>query len=75
MSKPKILIYAPREEPDDILRKLESSGCELAYGDKAWQLPRGEHEQALVDAARDAVALMGTSIRHTPTALASPKLP
>jgi len=66
MSNPKILIYAPREEPDDIIRQLEASGCDLAYGDKGWQLPRGEHEQELVEAARDAVALMGTSIRHTP---------
>jgi D-3-phosphoglycerate dehydrogenase len=66
MSKPKILIYAPREEPEDILRRLESSGCDIAFGDKNWQLPRGDHEQELADAARDAVALMGTSIRHTP---------
>ncbi len=66
MSKPKILIYAPREEPEDILRRLESSGCDIAFGDKGWQLPRGDHEQELADAARDAVALMGTSIRHTP---------
>ena len=66
MSKPKILIYAPREEPEDILHRLESAGCDIAFGDKGWQLPRGDHEQALADAARDAVALMGTSIRHTP---------
>lgn len=66
MSKPKVLIYAPREEPDDIVRSLENAGLDLAYGDKEWQLPRGDHEQAFVDAARDAVALMGTSIRHTP---------
>jgi D-3-phosphoglycerate dehydrogenase / 2-oxoglutarate reductase len=66
MSKPKILIYAPREEPADILARLSGAGCEIGYGSKDWQLPRGDHEQDLVDAARDAVALMGTSIRHTP---------
>ncbi|HMF14030.1 MAG TPA: NAD(P)-dependent oxidoreductase, partial [Gemmataceae bacterium] len=66
MSQPKILIFAPREEPDEIRRALEQAGCEIAHGDRAWQQPRSHHEDALVAAARDAVALMGTSIRHTP---------
>ena len=66
MSKPKILVYAPREEPPDILQALEAKGYDLVIGDKQWQRPRGNHEDALVDAARDAVALMGTSIRATP---------
>ena len=66
MSKPKILIFASREEPPEIVAQLAATGCDIAYGEKAWLLPRGEHEEALADAARDAVALMGTSIRHTP---------
>ena len=66
MAKPKVLIFAPREEPPEALQKLESAGCELAFGEVAWQLPRGHHEDALVAAAREATALMGTSLRHTP---------
>jgi phosphoglycerate dehydrogenase-like enzyme len=66
MSKPKILIFAPREEPKQYVDQLEGAGFELAIGDKAWQLPRTDHENDLIAAARDAVALMGTSIRHTP---------
>ncbi|MDF2115952.1 NAD(P)-dependent oxidoreductase [Roseiarcaceae bacterium H3SJ34-1] len=66
MSKPKVLIHAPREEPDEVLKTIENAGYDIAFGDKAWQLPRGEHEDALTEAARDAVAMMGTSIRHTP---------
>jgi phosphoglycerate dehydrogenase-like enzyme len=66
MSKPKILIFAPREEPPDTIKALEGLGCELTFGDRAWQLPRTAHEEAVVQAARDAVALMGTSMRHTP---------
>jgi phosphoglycerate dehydrogenase-like enzyme len=66
MSKPKILIFAPREEPPSIIGQLEGSGCEVALGDTTWQLPRGRYEDAFAGAARDAVALMGTSIRHTP---------
>jgi phosphoglycerate dehydrogenase-like enzyme len=66
MSKPKVLIYAPREEPADIRQKLENAGLQIAVGHRAWTLPRGEHEGDLINAARDAVALMGTSIRHTP---------
>ena len=66
MSKPKILIFAPREEPPETINALEGLGCEVVFGDRDWQLPRGAHEDAVVEAARDAVALMGTSIRHTP---------
>jgi len=66
MSKPKILIFAPREEPPETISALESLGCEITLGDRAWQLPRTAHEDAVVQAARDAVALMGTSIRPTP---------
>ncbi len=65
-SKPKILVYAPREEPQDILDSLEAKGYDLVIGDKEWQQPRGNHEDALFAATRDAVALMGTSIRATP---------
>ncbi len=67
MSKPKILIFAQREEPPETISALEGLGCEIVFGDPAWQLPRaGNKEDEVVEAARDAVALMGTSIRHTP---------
>jgi phosphoglycerate dehydrogenase-like enzyme len=66
MSKPTILIFAPREEPPETVNALEAMGCELIFGDRDWQFPRTDHEGAVVDAARDAVALMGTSLRHTP---------
>jgi len=66
MSKPKVLIFAPREEPPETVNALEGLGCELVFGDRDWQLPRTTHEDAVMEAARDAVALMGTSMRHTP---------
>jgi phosphoglycerate dehydrogenase-like enzyme len=66
MSKPKILIFAPREEPDEVRRALTDAGCEIIFGERAWQEPRGNHEDAFITAAREAVALAGTSIRHTP---------
>jgi phosphoglycerate dehydrogenase-like enzyme len=66
LSKPKVLIFAPREEPPETITALEGMGCEVVIGERDWQLPRTSHEDAVVAAARDAVALMGTSIRHTP---------
>jgi D-3-phosphoglycerate dehydrogenase len=66
MSKPKILIFAPREEPPQTISALEGTGCEVAFGKSDWQLPRTHYEDAVVEAAREAVALMGTSMRHTP---------
>ena len=66
MSKPKILNFAPREEPEEIRRTLIDAGYEVVAGDRAWHEPRRNHEDAFVAAAREAVAMMGTSIRATP---------
>jgi phosphoglycerate dehydrogenase-like enzyme len=66
MSKPKVLIFAPREEPPETMQALEGLGCEVVVGNRDWQLPRTHYEDDVAEAARDAVALMGTSMRHTP---------
>jgi phosphoglycerate dehydrogenase-like enzyme len=66
MSKPKIFVFAPREEPEDIRRQLETAGFHLSFGNKEWSTPGSDHEQAMAAGARDAVAMMGTSIRATP---------
>ncbi|HUZ74075.1 MAG TPA: NAD(P)-dependent oxidoreductase [Stellaceae bacterium] len=67
MTQPKVLIHAPHGgEPRELREKLEEAGLAIAYGDLQWQKPRGDHEGALAAAARDAVAMMGTSIRATP---------
>src|SRR4051812_21471841 len=66
MARPKILIFAPREEPPEAIKALETLGCEVVIGNRDWQLPRTTYEDDVVAAARDAVALVGTSMRHTP---------
>lgn len=66
MTNADLLIFAPREEPADILDRLRGAGLNISFGEKAWQFPRTDHEGDLAAAARDKVALMGTSIRHTP---------
>ena len=43
MSKPKVLIFAPREEPPETIKALEDLGCEIVFGNYDWQLPRGSH--------------------------------
>ncbi len=64
--KPKVLIFAPREEPPETIKALEGLGCEIVIGNRDWQLPRTHYEDDVVAQARDCVALMGTSMRHTP---------
>jgi D-3-phosphoglycerate dehydrogenase len=66
MSKPKVLIFAPREEPPETIAAIEGMGCEIVIGNRDWQLPRTSFEGEVTNAAREAVALMGTSMRHTP---------
>ena len=38
--KPKVLIFAPREEPPETIKALEGLGCEIVVGNRDWQLPR-----------------------------------
>jgi hypothetical protein len=66
MSKPKVLLYAPREEPKPIIDALRNAGLDVIEGDRRWQTPGGEHREPFLAAARDAVALMGTYSRFTP---------
>ena len=62
----KVLIFAPREEPPETIKAIEGLGCEIVIGNRDWQLPRTHYEDDVVSQARDCVALMGTSMRHTP---------
>ena len=64
--KPRVLIFAPREEPPETIKAIEGLGCEIVIGNRDWQLPRTHFEDDVVAQARDCVALMGTSMRHTP---------
>ena len=62
----KVFIFAPREEPAEVLARLEQAGCDVIIGNPDWQLPGRSDEDELVSHAREAVAMCGTSIRNTP---------
>jgi len=64
MSRPKILVYTPRQEPASVLDTLRASGCDVVMGDPEWQKPGGR--EAFLAAARDAVALIGMYSRALP---------
>src|SRR6185436_8139132 len=46
--KPKVLIFAPREEPPETIKAIEGLGCELVIGNRDWQLPRTHYEDDVV---------------------------
>ncbi len=66
VTKPNVLIFAPRDEPADILAPLEHAGVSLTRGEKKWQWEKGDHEDEFIAAARGSVGMMGTMIRHAP---------
>ena len=66
MSNPRIFIFAPVEGDGENHRKLEIYGCELTLGQAGWHSPQGDNEAEMIGHARDAEALMGTSIRSSP---------
>jgi D-3-phosphoglycerate dehydrogenase / 2-oxoglutarate reductase len=66
MSDPKVFIFAPVDQADECHQKLEKYGCDLLKGQAGWHSPQGDNEQDMVGMAKEADALMGTSIRSSP---------
>ena len=66
MANPKIFVFAPADESGENHPRLESYGCELVLGEANWHTPEGNNEDEMIGMARDAHALMGTSIRSSP---------
>lgn len=67
MSKPEVLMFAPRDEPPELLKPLEEAGITLTRGNKDWQwIKRPENEGEMAAAARESVGMMGTMVRCCP---------
>jgi D-3-phosphoglycerate dehydrogenase len=66
MTRPNVLIFAPRDEPADILAPLEEAGVAISRGDRKWQWEKGDHEADFIAAARESVGMMGTMVRCAP---------
>ncbi len=60
---PKVLAFAPM---GDSHKFLQENGCEILLGKPEWHVPGGHHEDEVVEFAKGASALYGTSMRATP---------
>jgi len=60
---PKVFMFAPAGNSHEL---LQANGCEIQLGKDAWHEPGGDHEAEIVDMAKGAVALGGTSMRASP---------
>lgn len=78
MKNAKVFIFAPADPSGTTHRRLESAGCEVVLGLASWKTPQGDNEKDMVEMARNADALAGTSIRSSPITrdimAAAPKL-
>jgi phosphoglycerate dehydrogenase-like enzyme len=68
MANPKIFIFAPEKAGtlNAPLQRLQDVGCEIVEGKASWMTPQGNNEDEMRVLARNADALLGTSIRSTP---------
>ena len=67
MSSPNVLIFAPRDEPAELIAPLEAAGVTLTRGHRDWQWVRKpENEDEVIAAARESVGMMGSMIRCAP---------
>jgi phosphoglycerate dehydrogenase-like enzyme len=66
MSKPKVLVFAVADATGASHKKLEAAGYEVVIGKPEWMIPGINREDEVRDAARDVVAMCGTSMRSNP---------
>lgn len=66
MSNPKVFVFAPADPTGETHRTMEEAGCQLVLGQASWITPQGDNEGDMCAMAKDADALMGTSIRSSP---------
>lgn len=66
MPKPKVFVFAPIMEHLEWKETFEEAGCELVLGNADWHNPQGNNEEEMMEMAKGAVAMMGTSIRSCP---------
>jgi len=66
MSNPNIFIFAEPDQAAECNAKLEKYGCALTKGQAGWHTPQGDNEDEMIGHAKDADALLGTSIRSSP---------
>ncbi len=66
MPKPKVFVFAPIMEHLEWQDTFEEAGCELVLGKADWHNPQGNNEEEMMEMAKGAVAMMGTSIRSCP---------
>lgn len=66
MPKPKVFVFAPVHDNTEWQGTFEDAGCELVLGKADWHNPQGDNEEEMMEMAKGAVAMMGTSIRSSP---------
>ena len=66
MSPAKVFVFAPADPTGNSHQRLQDQGCELVFGDAAWEMPNETNEAAMAAMAAGCSALVGTSIRSSP---------
>jgi D-3-phosphoglycerate dehydrogenase len=66
MARPKVFIFAPILENTEWQDAFEEAGLDLVLGKADWHDPQGNNEDEMIEMAKGAVAMMGTSIRSSP---------
>lgn len=66
MARPKVFVFAPIKESTEWMDAFEEAGLDLVLGKADWHDPQGNNEEEMIEMAKGAVAMMGTSIRSCP---------
>jgi phosphoglycerate dehydrogenase-like enzyme len=66
MPSTKVFVFAPADQSADSHERLEKAGIALTVGKAGWLSPMGDNEDEMAGYAREAAALMGSSIRSSP---------
>jgi phosphoglycerate dehydrogenase-like enzyme len=60
---PKVFVFSPN---GNSYENLQANGCDVVLGQPDWHTPGEDHQAEVIEAAREADAMNGTSMRATP---------
>ena len=66
MSAAKVFVFASADTTGETHQRLQEQGCELIFGNTAWETPHAQNEAEMARIATGCAALVGTSLRSSP---------
>lgn len=65
-SAAKVLVFATADETGESHQRLQDQGCDVTFGNPAWEHPNDNNESEMAAMVAGCDAMVGTSVRSSP---------